>query len=176
MVGRADVDAKRSELLSLKQAVNATYEEYKSQAELRMSRQKEMAKLVQLVQNHHPSADIALVEDVILASLWAEHKALKAKRPVPEAPEIDPTNQPHGMTKSAEEAIAVYTRQIEVLTQDKTYRQALLDNEAAMADEFGQGLMQIETIVRDYCDNQSLRNLVLQEMPQPVVQIKNVHI
>jgi hypothetical protein len=160
MVGRAEVDAKRNELLSLKESVRAIFAEYKTQAELRIARQTDMAKIVQIVQNR--SSDIPLVEDVILASLWAENRALKSKQPVPEAPEIDPYNQPQGMTKSAEEAIAVYNSQIQILTSDKMYRQALLDNEIAMAKELEEGILQIENIVQDYCDNPSLTNLVLQ--------------
>jgi hypothetical protein len=167
MAGRAEVDAKRNELLHWKGLVADTYAEYKTQADLRIARQREMAQLVQLVQQSQKQAaanDIPLVEDVILASLWAETRALQSQQLVPDKPVIDPANQPQGMTKSAEEAIAVYSSQIEVLIQDRQYRQAMLDNEASMANELGAGLTQIERIVRDYCQNQSLRDQVLELM------------
>jgi hypothetical protein len=161
VAGRADVEAKRGELLALKQSVADTYATYKSQADLRIARQHQMAEVVQLVQSSQ-SADVPLVEDVILASLWAETKALRSKEVVPEKPEIDPANQPQGMTKSAEEAIAVYNSQIAVLSRDLKYRQAMSNNETAMAKEFGAGLLQIEGIVCDYCQTESLRNHVLE--------------
>lgn len=161
MVGKAAVEAKRNELLQLKSAVKGTSKQYKTQANLRISRQKEMAELVLFVQQH--SRDTPLVEDVILASLWAETRALRSKEEVPDKPEIDPANQPSGTTKSAEEAIAVYSGQIDVLTQDQIYRQALLDNEAAMAKEFGEGLEQIRAIVDEYCTIQAIRNKILAE-------------
>jgi hypothetical protein len=161
VAGRADVDAKRGELLNMKQSVADTYATYKTQANLRIARQHQMAEIVQLVQSS-PSADVPLVEDVILASLWAETKALRFKEAVPEKPVIDPANQPQGMTKSAEEAIAVYNSQIAVLSQDLQYRQAMADNETAMAKEFGAGLLQIENIVCDYCQTESLRHEVLE--------------
>jgi hypothetical protein len=169
MAGRAEVDAKRNELLHWKGLVADTYAEYKTQADLRIARQREMAQLVQLVQQSQKQAatvtnDIPLVEDVILASLWAETRALQSQQLVPDKPVIDPDNQPQGMTKSAEEAIAVYSSQIEVLMQDHQYRQVMLDNEASMANELGAGLTQIEGIVRDYCQNQSLRDQVLELM------------
>jgi hypothetical protein len=170
MAGRAEVDAKRNELLHWKGLVADTYAEYKTQADLRIARQREMAQLVQLVQQSQKQAttanDIPLVEDVILASLWAETRALQSQQLVPDKPVIDPDNQPQGMTKSAEEAIAVYSSQIEVLMQDHQYRQAMLDNEASMAKELGAGLTQIECIVRDYCHNQSLRDQVLELLMQ----------
>jgi hypothetical protein len=166
MAGRAEVDAKRNELLQLKELVADTYAAYKTQADLRIARQQEIAQIVQLVQQQSQAAtnDIPLVEDVILASLWAETRALQSQQSVPEKPEIDPANQPQGMTKSAEEAIAVYSSQIAVLMQDRQYRQAMLNNETAMAQEFGAGLTQIERIVRDYCQNQSLCHQVLELM------------
>jgi hypothetical protein len=114
-----------------------------------------MTRMVQTVQQRCPD-DVPLVEDVIVVSLHSETAASLSKFEIPEAPVIDPKNQPSGRTKSAEEAIAVYKGQIETLQLDRKYREALLHTETAMVTIYGEGIRDIVGTVKEYCSNSGL--------------------
>jgi hypothetical protein len=147
----AAVEARRNELMQLRSTVSQVQSDYKRTAETRIRQQKTMARLVQTVQERAVN-DVPLVEDVIIVSLQSETAAAKSRTHIPDAPPpIDPNNQPSGRTSSAEEAMAVYQKQIETLNVDRTYRDALLQAETAMVKIYGQGIRDIVATVKEYC-------------------------
>jgi hypothetical protein len=155
MAGPAEVEACRNELLQLKSVVQKVQTDYKNNASTRIATQKKMALMVQTVQERRPD-DVPLVEDVIVVMLHSETAATLSLSQLPEAPIIDPNNQPSGRTASAEEAIAVYKGQIETLQQERKYREALLQAEAAMVKIYGQGIQDILSTVQEYCSDSRL--------------------
>lgn len=155
MAGPAEVETCRNELLQLKSAVQQVQADYKSMAAARVANQKKMARIVQTVQERSPD-DVPLVEDVIVVSLRSEMAATLSKSKIPDAPAIDPNNQPSGRTSSAEEAIAVYKGQIETLHMDRKYREALLQAETAMVKIYRNGVHDILGTVKEYCNDSAL--------------------
>lgn len=155
MAGPAEVEACRNELFQLKTVVQKVQTDYKVQASTRVTTQRKMARMVQTVQERSPD-DVPLVEDVIVVSLHSETSASRSMSEIPEAPFIDPNNQPSGRTASAEEAIAVYKGQIETLQQERKYRDALLQAEIAMVKIYGQGVQDILSTVQEYCRDSRL--------------------
>lgn len=159
MPGAAEVEACRSELLGLKEEVRNVVSNYNSVANQRVQEQKKLARIVQSVQER--STDVVLIEDIIVVSLLSEEAARRShQRELPDQPFIDPDNQPHGRTSSAEEAISIYQSQIETLSKDKLYREALLECEADMLEIYGKGVLDIHNTVTEYADDPELVQLV----------------
>jgi hypothetical protein len=155
MAGPAEVEACRNQFHALKGQVQSIQTSYKQQAGMRIDAQQKMARMVQTVQERS-GADVELVEDVIVISLQSETQALHARGEIPNPPVIDVANQPSGRTSSAEEAVAVYTKQIETLEQDRAYRQCMLDTETAMANVYTKGIQEILAVMRIYCKETAL--------------------
>jgi hypothetical protein len=155
------VDTLRNELVQLRMMVQHVQGNYKRTAEKRVHLQKKMARMVQTVQERAMD-DAPLVEDVIVVSLQAETAAANSRSHIPNAPMIDALSQPSGRTSSAEEAIAVYTSQIETLSEDRTYRDALLEAETAMVEIYTQGVYDILSTVKQYSKDSKL----IQEIEQ----------
>lgn len=160
MVGAAEVEACRNELLQLKQEAAQVNADYKKFANNRVAQQQTMARLVQTVQLQ--SKDTPLVEDVIIVSLRAETAASKSQAEkfegVEAPPKIDPANQPGGRVKSAEEAVAIYSFQIETLSTDLEYRRVLRDAEEALNVIYGEGIEEILNVIEEYCQDEGLTN------------------
>lgn len=157
MVGPAEVEACRNELLQLKSVVQQVQGDYKSTAATRVANQKKMARMVQLMQERCTD-DVPLVEDVICVSLHSETAASLSQSEIPVAPVIDPNQRQtsSGRTASAEEAIAVYKGQVGTLQLDREYCSALLQAETAMVKIYGQGIRDILGTVKEYCKDSGL--------------------
>jgi len=161
MVGAAEVEAARNQLLELKQEAQQVQADYKQFANRRVNQQQIMARLVQTVQSARSSKDdTPLVEDVIIASLHAETAASQSQAKllagIEPPPKIDPANQPQGRTSSAEEAVAVYTGQIQTLQTDLNYRVAMRDAEAALNEIYEEGIQNIVQIMEEYSSDEAL--------------------
>jgi len=65
-------------------------------------------------------------------------------------------SQPQGRVSSAEEAVAIYTAQIETLSTDLEYRRAMRDAEEALNEIYGTGIDEIVSVVKEYCDDENL--------------------
>lgn len=157
MVSVAAVQEKRNELLSLRSEVGCVQSTYMEQANRRVALQKKLANILQYLQDK--SLDRLLVEDTIIVSLQTETAVKQIGIEVPEKPIIpDASSQPQGKTSSAEEAMAVYTDQIETLNKEFAYRNAMKELETSMATIYEDGLNRLMGVVDDYCTENHLKS------------------
>jgi hypothetical protein len=154
IMSAAEVEACRAQLLRMKAEAQGTQGSYKTAANHRIAMQQKIAQMVQLVQGR--SSDVELVEDVIIASLKAETQASLSQCEIPEAPVIDPNNQPSGRTASAEEAMASYKSQMAILQKEHEYREAMRKAEELMGGFYKNGIDRILAVMKEHCKDPRL--------------------
>jgi hypothetical protein len=159
MVSQGEVEACRNELLQLKSVVQTVQAEYQTMARTRVAEQTKIARMVQVVQDRCSSKDVPLVEDVIVIALQTEMAARCDH--LPEAPPaIDPSSQPsERQTASAEEAMAVYQRQITTMQLELDYREALLQIETKMVRKYDTGINRVVETVKEYGRSQVVEEI-----------------
>jgi hypothetical protein len=154
IMSAAEVEACRAQLLRMKAEAQGTQGSYKTAANHRIAMQQKIAQMVQLVQGR--SSDVELVEDVIIASLKAETQASLSQCEIPEAPVIDPNNQPSGRTASAEEAMASYKSQMAILQKEHEYREGMRKAEELMGGFYKNGIDRILAVMKEHCKDPRL--------------------
>lgn len=158
MATAADVNAVREKVQKLKGEMTSVDQQYKLNATKRIEAQNRLAKMSQTVQEK--SKDIMLVEDIVVVTLASETLARSKLPPIDNPADKRPPNQTPGKVSSAEEAVKIYTGQMNILQEDIEYRTFLRDSEKDMVEIYESAKNEMLQLMDEYCNDESLKSKI----------------
>lgn len=150
----ADVNAIKAQVQQLKSDMASMDQEYKKEASNRIERQQKLAKMSQTIQQS--SKDTLLVEDIVVITLASETSARLSLPDIDNPADTRQMNPIPEKVSSADEAVKIYTEQLNVLNEDIKYRTMLRDSEKTMVDIYDASKNEMLDVLNQFCNDSNL--------------------
>lgn len=150
----ADVNAMKAQVQQLKSDMASMDQEYKKEASNRIERQQKLAKMSQTIQQS--SKDTLLVEDIVVITLASETSARLSLPDIDNPADTRQMNPIPEKVSSADEAVKIYTEQLNVLNEDIKYRTMLRDSEKTMVDIYDASKNEMLVVLNQFCKDSNL--------------------